>query len=128
MRDDSVRLLLEGEHDVDAHRHFLAGADVRPFHDAPAGPGDDHPAGLGHLTAELDRLAVRPIFTRCSGRAKDGDFELAAIRGEDLECVPQFPQNPRKDFQIAPRGTVGGQLVRRLLDLVDQRGTLFGNR
>src|SRR5690348_15775497 len=49
--DDGIRVLLEGEEDVDADAVFAAGADVAGFHDAAGGPGYDHEAGFGHAPA-----------------------------------------------------------------------------
>ncbi len=75
---------------------FLAGPDVRPFHDARSGARDDHPAGLRHSPAELDRLAVGRLVNAGTGRSEDRHLELAAVRGENLEGVPQLPEHARR--------------------------------
>ena len=42
--DDRVGRLLEGEHDVQAHRVLAARAAMARFHDAAGGAGDDQPS------------------------------------------------------------------------------------
>ncbi len=56
--DDGVGALLEGEADGDAEGGFAAGAAVAGFHDAVAGAGDDHPAGVAHAAGEFEGLFV----------------------------------------------------------------------
>ncbi len=60
-------VLLEGEHDVQAHRVLAARADVPGFHDAAGGAGDDQPVVLGHRPAEGDGLLDR---SGSSGRVR----------------------------------------------------------
>ena len=68
--DDRVGRLLEGEHDVQAHRVFAAGADVAGFHDAAGGAGDDEPAAIGHGAAEFDGLLIGGLVGRVRAEPK----------------------------------------------------------
>ena len=120
--DDRVGRLLEGEHDVEAHRVFAAGAEMAGFHDAAGGAGDDEPADLGHGAAEFDGLLVAGFVGAGAGGAEDGDFAARAVRRKNLEGVAQFAHGAAENFQVAAGGLVGGELVGRFFDLLDEVG------
>ena len=80
---------------------------------------------FGHLAAEGHGLLIGRLVGPRAGRAKHRHFAARAIGREDLEGVAQFAQRAAEDFQIAARRLIGGQLVGRFLDLLDQVGNSF---
>jgi hypothetical protein len=88
--DDGVGGLFPREADVDAEAVFGGGAFVAGLHDAGAGAGDDHVAGLDDLGAELDGLFVFDVVGLGAGGAEDGDLALLVIGRKDAEGVTEF--------------------------------------
>ncbi len=123
--DDRVRALLEGQHDIHAHRGLAPCADVPCFHNAAGGAGDDHPFLRRNRLAERHGLFVGRIsFLRACG-AVDRYFAIATIRGEYLERVPQLAHRAIDDLEVAAAHLIGGHLVDRFLEHRNQVGDSF---
>ena len=78
-RDDGIRLLLERQHDVQAHRAVSSRANVARFHDAAGSSRHDIPFVVSHLPSKSDGLQVGRIVRQGPSRPKHRDFSLAAI-------------------------------------------------
>ncbi len=90
--NELIRLLLEGQLDVQAKALLAPRAFLRGTHDAVPTPGDHHPILLHHETA---KLAGEPVFLRIAmraGAAEDGDFAHAIVFGKNARGVAQLPE------------------------------------
>jgi len=85
LANDRIRALLPRQADVHAETIFRSGAFVPGLHDAGAGTGDDHEAGLGNLAPEVHGLLVFHLVRLRPGRAENRDLADAGIRREEAE-------------------------------------------
>ncbi len=92
------------------------------FHDAAGGAGDHEPTALGHFAAELNGLLIGGLVGAGAGRAKHRDFAARAVGGKNFEGVAQLAHRAAEDFEIAARRLIGGELIGRFFDLIDQVG------
>src|SRR5439155_14755229 len=118
--DDLVRPLLERQPDVDAEavirtRALLAGA-----HDAVAGAGDHHVAGIPDTLRKLEGGPARGRLPRGARRAEDADLPDVTVRREDLEGIAELAQRRVQDLDVADRRPVPQQLETGLDHLADE--------
>jgi hypothetical protein len=91
--DVAVRLLLEGEPDVetDGVSAAAARAEVRRLHDSGPSAGDDREPLSGQGLGDLHRLAVVLVSPPDARSAENGDRRLHAPQG--LEALDKLPHD-----------------------------------
>src|SRR5207253_5288791 len=112
--DELVRLLLEGEPDVDAEAPLAPRALLAGAHDAAARAGDDHVALGGDAARELVRGAIGGRVGAGAGGAEDAHLPDPGVGREHLEGVAQLAQRGVQELHLGDARLVAQELQARL--------------
>ena len=123
--DGLVRVLLEGETDVETEAVRAASASLRGAHDALAAAGDDHVIVRHHLAREFFRDFVLRFTGRRARRSKNADLARLTVSGENFCGVTHFLQGPVHELQVAGAHFVARHLERGDDHLFDQLWRFF---
>ena len=88
--DNCIRRLFEGQHNIEAHRHFPTGAYMTGFHNSMGSSGNNHPVTLSHGSAKVDTRLISSFAGRCSCRTEYCHLSMLTIGSKDFERVSQF--------------------------------------
>ena len=117
--DELVRVLLEGQADVEAEAASASGAGLAGAHDAAARAGDDHEALVGDSPREFLGLPVAGVGLGGSRRAERGHLAHAAVGREDPERITQLAHRRVEQADVGDRRAVLQQADGRGHQLAD---------